>query len=185
MGSDLCIVRLHLSFGLFLSRNGLSFSILSYFSAFVFCLREKALPYSLEHCSYNLSFILLSKRKSLHFPFLTSLSLPFTGISTFNNFYFLDHGTHFYELRDVALYSFDSTRIQFMYPSVFGPQTVKFRNVWYRFVLTSFPPQHHGGTKILSILFSFWKSFLIECTVWFDIINPCISFTKLGFASFS
>jgi hypothetical protein len=36
VGSDLCIVRLLLSFGLFLSRNGLSFSIFSYFSAFVF-----------------------------------------------------------------------------------------------------------------------------------------------------
>jgi hypothetical protein len=36
VGSDLCVVRLHFSFGLFLSCNGLSFSILSYFSAFVF-----------------------------------------------------------------------------------------------------------------------------------------------------
>jgi hypothetical protein len=36
LGSDLCFVRLSLSVGLFLSRNGLSFSIISYFSAFVF-----------------------------------------------------------------------------------------------------------------------------------------------------
>lgn len=41
VGSGLCIVRLRLSFGLFLSRNGLSFSILSYFSAFVFVFERR------------------------------------------------------------------------------------------------------------------------------------------------
>jgi len=66
------------------------------------------------------------------------------------------------EGRNVAPYSFDSIRIQFMSPSVFGPQTVNFRNVWYRFVLIFFPtPQHRGSRKHLSLLFSFFKSFLI------------------------
>jgi len=59
------------------------------------------------------------------------------------------------ELRDVAPFSFDSIRIQFMSPSVFGPKTVNFRNVWYRFVLIYFPPQHRGDRKTLSLLFSF------------------------------
>lgn len=70
VGSDLCIVGPRLSFGLFLSRNGLSCSIPSFFSAFVF-LCETAVPYHSEYCSYKLSFIFPSKRKSLHFPFST------------------------------------------------------------------------------------------------------------------
>jgi hypothetical protein len=71
VGSDLCIVGLRLSFGLFLSRNGFSFSIRSYFSAFVFVFERRLIPYSSEHSSYKPSFIFLSKRKSLHFPFST------------------------------------------------------------------------------------------------------------------
>lgn len=121
VGSDLCIVRLRLSFGLFLSRNGLCFSILSYFSAFVF-----VFEWRLCHIAWNnvlTTFLLFYFPNGNCYIFLLnglflSLSQVYLHLTIF---IFLTMVLISIELRGVAPYSFDSIRIQFMSPSVLGP----------------------------------------------------------------